>query len=293
MLFYGNFAIIVVVTHPALNVQTLAKGNSHPVVFQRCRRSSGFGATFDLQVITKTMSMPQSTLRLSNSRSLDEPSLDDVVAISSAVAAAAARSMTKRTLDLLGSIVGLVLLSPVLAVVAVLIRLDSKGPIFFCQPRTGLNGREFCCFKFRTMIMDAEARLRDLESKNESAGGVLFKIKNDPRITTLGRFLRKSSLDELPQLWNVLVGEMSLVGPRPLQQRDSQRLKALAPESYARRLTVMPGVTGAWQVGGRSEVDSLGMLQLDLDYVENWTLATDMDILVKTVGVVLRRQGAC
>ena len=201
--------------------------------------------------------------------------------------------MTKRALDLVGSFLGLVALSPLLAVIAILVRLDSKGPVLFCQKRTGLNGREFCCLKFRTMVVDAEVRLRDLESKNESAGGVLFKIKDDPRVTNLGRFLRRSSLDELPQLWNVLVGQMSLVGPRPLQLRDSQRLEALAPESYSRRLSVMPGVTGPWQVGGRSDVDSLRMLQLDLEYVERWTLATDMDILFKTVGVVLRRQGAC
>ena len=237
--------------------------------------------------------MPQSTLRLSTGCTLDEGSLDDVVAIRSAAATAAARSLTKRVIDLVGSFCGLVLLSPVLAIVAILIRMDSQGPILFRQKRTGLNGQEFLCLKFRTMIVDAEARLRDLESCNESAGGVLFKIKNDPRITRLGRFLRKSSLDELPQLWNVLRGEMSLVGPRPLQLRDSQRLEALAPGSYNRRLSVLPGVTGPWQIGGRSEVDSLGMIRLDLDYVENWTLVTDLEILVKTVGVVVRRKGAC
>ena len=237
--------------------------------------------------------MTQSTFRLTSGRSLEEPSLGGVVALGSAVAASAARSVTKRALDIVVAILSLVALAPVLAVIALAIRFDSKGPILFRQKRTGLNGREFYCLKFRTMVQDAEARLRDLESRNESAGGVLFKIKNDPRITTLGSFLRRSSLDELPQFWNVLVGQMSLVGPRPLQLRDSQRLEALAPESYRRRLSVMPGVTGAWQVGGRSEVDSLGMLRLDLDYVENWTLATDMDILIKTVGVVLRRQGAC
>ena len=201
--------------------------------------------------------------------------------------------MIKRGLDVVGSFCGLVALSPVLAVVAVLIRLDSEGPILFRQTRTGLGGREFSCFKFRTMVVGAEAKLRDLEACNESAGGVLFKIKEDPRVTRLGRFLRKSSIDEIPQLWNVLVGQMSLVGPRPLQLRDSHRLEALAPESFQRRLSVMPGVTGPWQVGGRSEVDSLGMLRLDLDYVENWTLGTDLEILVKTVGVVLYRKGAC
>ncbi len=239
------------------------------------------------------MSISQPSFRLSTGRSLEEASLDDVVGIRSAVAASAARSLTKRALDIVGSLCGLILLSPVLALVAILIRLDSRGPILFRQKRTGLNATEFSCLKFRTMVLDAEARLRDLESKNESAGGVLFKIKNDPRITRLGRFLRRSSLDELPQLWNVLVGQMSLVGPRPLQLRDSQRLEALSPGSYTRRLSVMPGVTGPWQVGGRSDVDSLGMLRLDLDYVENWTLVTDLGILVKTVGVVLYRKGAC
>ena len=234
------------------------------------------------------MSMPHSTIRLTTGHSLQEAPRDGVVA-----ATAAANSLLKRSLDLVGSVLGLILLSPVIAIVAVLVRLDSAGPILFRQTRMGLNGREFFCLKFRTMVSDAEARLRDLEAKNESAGGVLFKIKDDPRVTRLGRFLRKSSLDELPQLWNVLVGQMSLVGPRPLQMRDSKKLEALAPGSYARRLSVMPGITGPWQVGGRSEVDSLGMLQLDLNYVENWTIGTDLDILFKTVSVVIRRQGAC
>ena len=237
--------------------------------------------------------MPQSTFRLSSVHPLDDASLDDVVAIGSAVAASAARSVAKRALDLVGALVGLVVFSPVMLVVAILVRCDSRGPILFRQVRTGLNGRQFSCLKFRTMVSDAEARLRDLESKNESAGGVLFKIKNDPRVTRLGRFLRKSSLDELPQLFNVLIGQMSLVGPRPLQLRDSMKLEALAPQPYSRRLTVMPGLTGPWQVGGRSEVDSLGMLRLDLDYVENWTLVTDLEILFKTIRVVVRRQGAC
>ena len=242
----------------------------------------------NLEATQSAMSLTQTTLRIASGRPQDA-SLDDVVALGSA----AARSVTKRAIDIVGALVGLIALSPVLAVVALLVRLDSRGPILFCQKRVGLNGREFSCLKFRTMVANAEAQLRDLESRNESAGGILFKIKEDPRVTTLGRFLRRSSLDELPQLWNVLVGQMSLVGPRPLQLRDSSRLQALAPESYQRRLSVMPGVTGPWQVGGRSEVDSLGMLQLDLDYVKNWTLATDLDILYKTVGVVIRRQGAC
>jgi lipopolysaccharide/colanic/teichoic acid biosynthesis glycosyltransferase len=204
-----------------------------------------------------------------------------------------ARSLIKRTMDLVGALGGLILLSPVLAIVGCLIRLDSRGPILFRQRRIGLGGREFWCLKFRTMVPDAEQRLRDLETQNESAGGVLFKIKNDPRITSLGRFLRRTSIDELPQLWNVLRGEMSLVGPRPLQLRDCRKLEEMDPESYRLRLTVMPGVTGPWQVGGRSDVDSGQMLRLDLGYVENWSIATDVEILIKTVGVVLVGRGAC
>lgn len=206
--------------------------------------------------------------------------------------AQAARSVVKRTIDLIGSIGGLAFLLPVLILIGVLVRLDSRGPILFRQRRVGLRGREFWCLKFRTMVPDAEARLRDLEARNESAGGVLFKIKDDPRVTPLGRFLRRSSLDEFPQLWNVVRGEMSLVGPRPLQLRDSERLEQLNPEGYHRRLTVIPGVTGPWQVGGRSEVDSNGMLQLDLDYIENWSIANDLVILLKTVIVVAAGRGA-
>jgi lipopolysaccharide/colanic/teichoic acid biosynthesis glycosyltransferase len=207
--------------------------------------------------------------------------------------ALAARSVVKRAMDLVGSIGGLILLSPLLAAVGLLVRWESRGPVLFRQPRMGLDGRVFLCLKFRTMVPDAEQRLRDLEARNESAGGVLFKIKDDPRVTALGRFLRRTSLDELPQLWNVLVGEMSLVGPRPLQLRDCERLAEQDREAYSRRLAVLPGLTGPWQVGGRSEVDYYRMLQLDLHYVENWSIATDVEILIKTVGVVLQCKGAC
>ena len=142
------------------------------------------------------------------------------------------------------------------------------------------------------MTTDAEQRLGELEESNESAGGVLFKLRNDPRVTRLGHFLRRYSLDELPQLLNVLWGEMSLVGPRPLQLRDSEKLLDCDPEAYARRLEVMPGVTGPWQVGGRSEVDYQRMLELDLDYAENWSIGRDLAIIGKTFFVVLMRRGA-
>jgi lipopolysaccharide/colanic/teichoic acid biosynthesis glycosyltransferase len=223
----------------------------------------------------------------------DQTGLDTIGLLVGQTPSASVRSVAKRAMDVVGSLLGLVFLSPVLAAVALLIRLESSGPILFRQERKGLCGRVFWCLKFRTMVPDAEQRLRDLEARNESAGGVLFKIKDDPRITPLGRFLRRSSLDELPQLWNVLVGEMSLVGPRPLQLRDSERLRRLDPEGYSRRLTVRPGVSGPWQVGGRSDVDSGRMVRLDLDYVERWSIGVDVAILVKTIGVVLGRRGAC
>ena len=205
----------------------------------------------------------------------------------------AARSWFKRSLDVVVAGLGLLVLMPVLLVIAALIRLDSRGPIVFRQPRTGLGGQTFACWKFRTMVKDAEARLQELENCNEAAGGVLFKIKQDPRITPLGRFLRRSSLDELPQLWNVLRGDMSLVGPRPLQLRDSDRLAKLDYDGYMQRLSVLPGITGPWQVGGRSEIDSQGMLKLDIDYVNHWSIRSDFAILGKTVGVVLAGKGDC
>jgi lipopolysaccharide/colanic/teichoic acid biosynthesis glycosyltransferase len=226
-----------------------------------------------------------------NPESLPQGNTDDF--FSYRVPAHSARSLVKRAMDVVGGLGGLLVLSPVLAIVSLLIRLDSRGPILFRQRRMGLGGREFWCLKFRTMVPDAEQRLRDLEARNESAGGVLFKIKDDPRVTPLGRFLRRTSLDELPQLWNVLVGEMSLVGPRPLQLRDCQRLEAIDPRGYRLRLSAMPGLTGPWQVGGRSNVDSGQMLRLDLNYVESWSIATDVEILIKTVGVVLAGRGAC
>ena len=204
----------------------------------------------------------------------------------------AARSWFKRSLDLVGAGLGLILLTPLLILIGLAIRFDSRGPALFRQQRMGLGGRTFSCWKFRTMVLDAEARLRELEESNESAGGVLFKIKQDPRVTTLGKFLRRSSLDELPQLWNVFRGEMSLVGPRPLQLRDSDRLATLNYDGYMQRLSVSPGITGPWQVGGRSDVDSDGMLKLDLDYVNHWSIGSDFVILRKTVGVVLVGKGA-
>src|SRR5262249_25103562 len=202
------------------------------------------------------------------------------------------QSPAKRIIDVIGATLGLVLLFPVMLVIALLVRLTSPGPVLFRQLRQEQGGRPFWFLKFRTMTADAEHRLRELESLNEAAGGVLFKMRRDPRVTPLGRWLRRASLDELPQLFNVLRGEMSLVGPRPLQMRDTALLEQLEPDAYALRLTVPPGLTGAWQVGGRSETDSLGMLRLDRAYIEKWSLWRDMGILCRTAGAVLRGRGA-
>jgi lipopolysaccharide/colanic/teichoic acid biosynthesis glycosyltransferase len=203
------------------------------------------------------------------------------------------RSGVKRALDLAGALAGLIMFLPVMLAIALLIRLDSPGPALFRQVRRGHGGRPFRVLKFRTMVVDAPQRLGNLEASNESAGGVLFKLRDDPRVTRLGRLLRRSSLDELPQLINVLKGEMSLVGPRPLQLRDCDRLREVDPRGYARRLQVLPGLTGPWQVSGRSELGYERMVRLDLDYVANRSLVRDLWILGKTIVVVLRRGGAC
>ena len=200
--------------------------------------------------------------------------------------------LVKRIIDVTGASLGLLFLSPLLWIIILLIRLDSEGPILFRQTRRGYRGTPFQVLKFRTMTIDAEERLLELESSNESEGGVLFKLRQDPRVTRLGRILRRLSLDELPQLFNVLRGEMSLVGPRPLQIRDSERLLALDPLGYKRRLEVLPGVTGPWQVGGRSKLNHESMVQLDVDYVDNWSLGRDLAIICKTFFVVILRVGA-
>lgn len=200
--------------------------------------------------------------------------------------------LLKRLLDLVVCGLGILILSPLLLLIAVLIYLDSPGPIFFRQERIGLGRQVFRVWKFRTMVVDAEKRLVDLEAQNESRGGVLFKLKADPRVTRLGQFLRRTSLDELPQLFNVLRGQMSLVGPRPLQLRDCNLAFQADSARFEHRLTVLPGVTGLWQVSGRSELCFDDLLHLDEQYIREWSLMLDLRILLKTVVVVLLRKGA-
>lgn len=202
------------------------------------------------------------------------------------------RFLAKRSVDFAGASTGLMLLALPMGLFALLIRLDSPGPAWFRQTRRGYRGRRFSVLKFRTMTVGAEHQLNNLEDSNESKGGVLFKLRKDPRVTRLGSFLRRYSLDELPQLINVLRGEMSLVGPRPLPLRDSELLSDLDPEGYECRLQVLPGVTGPWQVSGRSELSYEDMVQLDLDYVKNWSLPRDLWIICKTFWVVIRGRGA-
>ncbi|MCC9205431.1 sugar transferase [Arthrobacter sp. zg-Y769] len=195
--------------------------------------------------------------------------------------------LLKRAFDLVGASVLLIFLSPLLVAVSVAVRFDSAGPILFRQERVGTQGRPFQMYKFRSMVVDAEARLEELSGRNEG-NGLLFKIKADPRVTTVGRFLRRFSLDELPQLLNVLNGTMSLVGPRPPLPVEVN----LYENHVHRRLLVRPGLTGLWQVSGRSLLSWDDTVRLDLYYVENWSLAGDIAILLKTVRAVLARHGA-
>jgi exopolysaccharide biosynthesis polyprenyl glycosylphosphotransferase len=194
--------------------------------------------------------------------------------------------LVKNVLDRVMAMIGLLITLPLLVGIGVAIKLSDRGPVFFRQRRVGREGKTFSVWKFRTMYVDAEERLAALVDQNES-DGLLFKIRNDPRVTPVGRFLRASSLDELPQLINVLLGEMSLVGPRPLPAEDGDFLG-----DVRRRLLVRPGITGLWQVSGRSDLSWDDAVRLDLYYVDNWSLTFDLTILWRTVGVVLRSKGA-
>jgi exopolysaccharide biosynthesis polyprenyl glycosylphosphotransferase len=191
----------------------------------------------------------------------------------------------KRGFDLLGATATLVVMAPIMLALAAAIRLDSRGPVFFRQTRVGRGGERFEIFKFRTMVPDAEGRKFDLAHLNESDG--LFKMERDPRITRIGRFLRRCSLDELPQLLNVWRGEMSLVGPRPLVIDEDAKIEGL----HRGRLHLTPGMTGHWQILGSSRVPLHEMVDIDYLYVANWTLWTDLKILLRTVPYVLSRRG--
>ena len=198
------------------------------------------------------------------------------------------RRVAKGTFDRVVSATALVVSLPLLLLIAASVRLTTKGPALFKQVRVGIGGRHFVMWKFRTMSVDAEQRLGGLAHLNEH-DGVLFKIREDPRITPVGRILRRWSLDELPQLWNVLWGDMSIVGPRPPLPSEVERYS----DNVRRRLLVKPGLTGLWQVSGRAGLPWEEAVRLDLYYVENWSLSMDAMVIAKTVAAVLRRQGAC
>ncbi|MFO0907060.1 MAG: sugar transferase [Isosphaeraceae bacterium] len=245
-----------------LNFETLSSAPLPPC--DPVATEAGWSILPELRRATAGLGIPESSVTLSNPFSL----------------------MAKRIIDLTAALSVLTLLAPVLLGIALCIRLDSPGPVLFRQRRLGRFGRPFWIYKFRTMRADAEKRLAELEAHNEAAQGVLFKMTHDPRVTRLGHFLRRTNLDELPQFWNVLMGEMSLVGPRPFQMRDSERLQAMNPHAFTRRLEFLPGLTGAWQVGRAAPTDSEHLLELDLEYVENWSLARDLRIIYKTFFVL-------
>jgi exopolysaccharide biosynthesis polyprenyl glycosylphosphotransferase len=201
----------------------------------------------------------------------------------------------KRILDVGAAFVVLVLISPLFLLISILVAKTSPGPIFYKQTRVGLKGRRFQVWKFRTMVVGADKQQKELESQNEVEGGVLFKIKEDPRITKVGKFLREYSLDELPQLFNILQGQMSLVGPRPLAIRDYELSIQNADqfsENRFLRYEVLPGITGLWQVKGRVSAKTDEIFYWDMVYILQWSLALDLKILLETVKVVLCREGS-
>jgi exopolysaccharide biosynthesis polyprenyl glycosylphosphotransferase len=198
-----------------------------------------------------------------------------------------AKHVLKRVVDVAMALGALLALSPLLLVLAIIVRLDSPGPVLFRQDRVGKDGHPFGMFKFRSMVVDAEARLAALDQRNEGAG-VLFKLRDDPRVTHCGRWMRKYSLDELPQLWNVVLGHMSMVGPRPPLDREVSGYE----HHTHRRLLIKPGITGLWQINGRSDLAWEEAVRLDLYYVENWSIAGDLLILWRTFRAVIKPSGA-
>ncbi len=198
------------------------------------------------------------------------------------------RMFLKRCMDIVGGIVGMAIMIILTPFIALAIKCDSKGPVFFSQIRIGRNGRRFKMYKFRSMYIDAEARKKELEAQNEIQG-LMFKMENDPRITKVGKFIRKTSLDELPQFFNILKGDMSLVGTRPPTCDEFERYSL----EYRRRLSITPGLTGMWQVSGRSDITNFDeVVKLDLEYIDNWSITLDIKILLQTIGVVLFGKGS-
>ena len=194
----------------------------------------------------------------------------------------------KRLIDIIGGLVGSIVSLPIILIVAVPLLIESRGPLIFKQQRVGKNGRVFNIYKLRSMYVDAEERKKELMAQNKM-DGLMFKMDNDPRITKVGRFIRKTSIDELPQFWNVLKGDMSLIGTRPPTLEEFSKYES----HHKRRLSMRPGITGMWQVSGRSEIKNFeDVVKLDCEYIDNWSIWLDIKIMLKTVRVVIRGIGA-
>ncbi len=197
--------------------------------------------------------------------------------------------LLKRTIDIIGGLLGVIIASPIMLFTAIAIKIDSKGPVLFKQIRVGQNGRHFTIYKFRSMYIDAEERKKELMSQNELKGGVMFKMKEDPRVTKVGKLIRKLSIDELPQFFNVIQGTMSLVGTRPPTLDEVEKYQ----RKQWRRISIKPGITGMWQVSGRSNIQDFDeIVELDTEYIDNWTLWMDVKIIFKTIVVLLKHNDA-
>jgi exopolysaccharide biosynthesis polyprenyl glycosylphosphotransferase len=223
-----------------------------------------------------------------NNATYEVPLITDKLVQEGAPADGYSYQLLKRAMDCIGAGIGLLVLSPLFAVMALLIKLESAGPVLFSQTRIGKDGVEFRCWKFRSMFQDAEQRKQELMQQNEMAGGVTFKMKHDPRVTRVGRFIRKASIDELPQLWNVFNGDMSLVGPRPPVPQEVAQYTA----HERQRLAVKPGITCIWQVSGRSDIPFNEQVLMDIEYIRSRSLWLDISLLLRTIPAVLLARGS-
>lgn len=253
---------------------------SHEQLLQSIRACRDAGVSIDV--------VPRLFEFLDGVRALDQVGGLPLLSIGSPMLTSASVA-AKRVLDVLGSLTLITVFSPVMIAAAIAIKLESRGPVFFRQPRAGRGNDSFDLIKFRSMYVDAEQRKEEMERLNEASDGVMFKIRRDPRVTRVGRFIRRFSIDELPQLFNVLRGEMSLVGPRPLIFPETA---ALEEDWHLRRLELRPGITGPWQVYGRSQSPFQEMVRFDYQYVAGWSLARDIEILLATLPAVMSGRGA-
>jgi len=252
--------------------------STHDVSLSTIRQCQNIGVTFSV--------IPRLFEALSGFDTIDNVQSIPLVTLQNSKQASW-KLAVKRLIDILGSVCILILSTPFLITIGIIIKLDSKGPVFFKQKRCGKNGKRFSMLKFRSMIIDAESKQEELLKKNE-ASGLVFKMKDDPRITKIGKFLRKYSLDEFPQFFNVLKGDMSLVGPRPPLPAEVSDYN----DWYGQRLSVKPGMTGMWQINGRSDLSFEEMVKLDVEYITNWSLWLDVVLLLRTIPAVINRRGA-